>query len=94
MGLFSRRDRPPRPPPIRWVRVAVALHQPEAEFLCAVLADADIPSLVGRTTFDVPDMLAGGPRAVMVPAEHEAEARELLRYQDPEGGDETPGDAG
>ncbi|MEQ8834814.1 MAG: hypothetical protein RIB67_10290 [Miltoncostaeaceae bacterium] len=83
MGLFSRRGRPAAPPPIRWVRVAVALHQPEAEFLCAVLDDAGIPTLVGRTTFDVPDMLAGGPRAVMVPAEHESEARDLLHYDGP-----------
>lgn len=87
MGLFSRRTREPVPPAVRWVRVAVALHQPEAEFLCGVLADAGIPTYVGRTTFDVPDMMAGGPRAVMVPAEHESEARELLSYDAPAGDD-------
>ena len=75
MGLFSR---PPSPPPVRWVRVATALHQPEAEMLEGMLRDADIPVMIRRATIDVPEMLAGGPRAVMVPEEHAADARQLL----------------
>lgn len=80
MGIFDRlRGRGPRepgpPPP---VRVAVAMHQPEAEMLVALLADAGIPAMFRRTTFDVPDMLAAGPREILVPADRELEARAVL----------------
>ena len=34
--------------------------------------------LVRRATIDVPDMLAGGPRELLVPADRELEARALL----------------
>jgi hypothetical protein len=77
MGLFGR-STPSRPEPTRWVRVATALHQPEAEMLEGILRDLGIPVMVRRATIDVPEMLAGGPRAVMVPAEHEADARAAL----------------
>jgi hypothetical protein len=60
------------------VRVALAMHQPEAEMLAQRLAQLDIPVLVRRTTMDVPDMLAGGPRELLVPAERALEARALL----------------
>lgn len=73
-----RRRRETRPPAPRWVRVAYASHQPEAELLASRLAELDIPVLVRRTTMDVPDMLAGGPRELLVPAERELEARALL----------------
>lgn len=63
--------------------MATALHQPEAEMLAAMLAELEIPAMVRRTTFDVPDMLAGGPREVLVPADRAREARDLL---DPGGG--------
>lgn len=66
------------PPPPRLVRVAIALHQPEAEMLAQMLGDAGIPVLVRRATFDVPDMLAAGPRALMVPEDRLAEARAVL----------------
>lgn len=76
--LFRRRrqdDAPPRP---RLVRVAVALHQPEAEMLAQLLDEIGIPVLIRRTTFDVPDMLAAGPRELLVPEDRVLEARALL----------------
>ena len=74
---LRRRARDPAPEP-RWTRAAVALHQPEAEMLAGLLADHGIPAMIRRTTYDVPDMLAGGPRELLVPADRELEARELL----------------
>ena len=51
------------------VRVAGARHQAEAEFIQGLLLEEGVPSLLRRTRgFDVPDMLAAGPRDVMVPA--------------------------
>ena len=67
-----------RPEPVRWVQVAFARHQPEAEMLAGLLAELEIPCVVRRTTIDVPDMLAGGPRELLVPADRELEARALL----------------
>ena len=78
MSIFRRRPREPRPPAPQWVRVATAAHQPEAEMLASRLAELEIPVLVRRTTMDVPDMLAGGPRELLVPADRELEARALL----------------
>ena len=78
MSIFRRRRREPRPPAPTWVRVAIASHQPEAEMLASRLAELEIPVLVRRTTMDVPDMLAGGPRELLVPADRELEARALL----------------
>ncbi|HET6690557.1 MAG TPA: DUF2007 domain-containing protein [Miltoncostaeaceae bacterium] len=89
MSVFRRRRaREPRPAAPQWVRVAIAMHQPEAEMLASLLGELDIPVLVRRTTMDVPDMLAGGPRELLVPADRALEARALL---DPmEGADEAP----
>lgn len=78
MGLFSRTPRVPDALPLRWVRVATALHQPEAEMLEGMLRAEDIPVMIRRATIDVPEMLAGGPRAVMVPEEYESRARQAL----------------
>jgi hypothetical protein len=78
MGLFRRRRRETGPEPPPWVRVAFARHQPEAELLASRLAELDIPVLVRRATIDVPEMLAGGPRELLVPADRELEARALL----------------
>lgn len=64
--------------PPAWVRVAVALHQPEAEMLAGMLHDLEIPVLIRRATMDVPEMLAGGPRELLVPPEHAADARAAL----------------
>jgi len=61
------------------VRVAGAMNQAEAEFVQGMLLEEGIPSTLRRTRgFDVPDMLAAGPRDVMVPASGFAAAREVL----------------
>ncbi len=78
MSIFRRRPRAPRPPAVEWVRVAHASPQPEPEMLASWLHGLDIPVVVRRTTMDVPDMLAGGPRELLVPADRALEARALL----------------
>jgi hypothetical protein len=61
------------------VRVAGGRNQAEAEFIAGLLLEEGIPSLLRRSRgFDVPDMLAAGPRDVMVPASGAATAREVL----------------
>jgi hypothetical protein len=61
------------------VRVAGARHQAEAELIQGILLEEGIPSMLRRTRgFDVPDMLAAGPRDVMVPASGARAAREVL----------------
>lgn len=63
----------------RLVRVKVARQQPEAEFIQALLLEEGIPSTLRRTQgFDVPEMLAAGPRDILVPASGVAAAREVL----------------
>jgi hypothetical protein len=78
MGMFWRRDPSPAAEPIRWTTVAVALHQPEAEMLQGMLEAEGIPVMIRRTTIDVPEMLAGGPRGVMVLEKDAHEARQVL----------------
>jgi len=76
--LFRRRRRRTERQP-EWVSVAIANHLPEAEMLQGMLAGAGIPSYLSRVrAFDVPDMLAGGPREVMVPGGRALEAHALL----------------
>jgi hypothetical protein len=61
------------------VRVAGARHQAEAEFIQGLLLEEGVPSMLRRTRgFDVPDMLAAGPRDVMVPQTGVDAAREVL----------------
>ena len=61
------------------VRVAGARHQAEAEFIQGMLLEEGVPSTLQRTRgFDVPDMLAAGPRDIMVPESGHAAAREVL----------------
>ena len=61
------------------VRVAGARHQAEAEFIQGLLLEEGVPSMLRRTRgFDVPDMLAAGPRDVMVPQTGAEAAREVL----------------
>ena len=65
------------------VRVAGARHQAEAELIQGLLLEEGIPSLVRRSAgFDVPDMLAAGPRDVMVPESGASAAREVLLEAD------------
>lgn len=61
------------------VCVAGARHQAEAELIQGILLEEGVPSMLRRTRgFDVPDMLAAGPRDVMVPASGATAAREAL----------------
>ncbi len=79
MGLWQRLFGPSDNEP-DFVRVAVARNQPESELLLMLLKDADIPACFGRTRgFDVPDMLAAGPRDILVPAHLELDARAVLQ---------------
>ncbi len=65
------------------VRVAVARNQAEAEFLQGMLLEEGVPSTVRRARgFDVPDMLAAGPRELLVAASGWATAREVLLEAD------------
>jgi hypothetical protein len=70
------------------VRVAGARHQSEAEMIQGILLEEGVPSLLQRTRgFDVPDMMAAGPRDIMVPASGAATAREILLEADIVSGD-------
>jgi hypothetical protein len=69
------------------VQVAGARHLPEAELIQGLLLEEGVPSMLRRTRgFDVPEMLAAGPRDVLVPASGAVVAREVLLkeglYQD------------
>ena len=73
------------------MRVVGASNQTEAEFIQGMLLEEGVPSTLRRTRgFDVPDMLAAGPRDVMVPASGHAAAREVL-LQAELVGEEQPG---
>ena len=61
------------------VTVATGRNQAEADFVANLLLEEGVPSLVRRSRgFDVPDMLAAGPRDVLVPRSGETTAREVL----------------
>ncbi|HVP01148.1 MAG TPA: hypothetical protein VMT10_01155 [Solirubrobacteraceae bacterium] len=61
------------------VVVARGRNQAEADFISNLLLEEGVPSLVRRSRgFDVPDMLAAGPRDVLVPRSGELTAREVL----------------
>src|SRR3954454_15918680 len=61
------------------VKVAFARNQVEAEMLQGLLAEAGIPSVLKRSFgFDNPDLLASGPRDVMVNEGSAKRAREVL----------------
>jgi predicted ABC-type sugar transport system permease subunit len=63
----------------RLTKVAWVHNQAEGEFIQSLLLEEGVPSLLRRTAgFDVPDMLAAGPRDVMVPASGVDVARETL----------------
>jgi hypothetical protein len=60
-------------------RVTTARQQPEAEFIQMLLLDEGVPSTLRRSAgFDVPDMLAAGPRDVLVPESGLEVARQVL----------------
>jgi hypothetical protein len=61
------------------VRVAGGRNLAEAEFIQNMLLEEGVPSTLRRTRgFDVPEMLAAGPRDVMVPVSGAEVAREVL----------------
>jgi hypothetical protein len=65
------------------VRVAIGRQLPEAELIQNLLLEEGVPSTLRRTRgFDVPEMLAAGPRDVLVPASGVATAREVLLQAD------------
>jgi hypothetical protein len=77
------------------VRVHVARHQPEMELVLSLLRAAGVPCTTRRTAgFDVPDMLAGGPRDILVPEHWEADARAAIHPLLSDEGDGAPHDAG
>jgi hypothetical protein len=60
-------------------RVTVVRNLAEGELIQGILLEEGIPSILRRTGgFDVPDMIAAGPRDVMVPASGVEAARSLL----------------
>jgi hypothetical protein len=64
-------------------QVAIGRQQPEAEFIQMLLLEEGVPSTLRRTAgFDVPDMLAAGPRDVLVPESGLEVAREVLLQAD------------
>jgi hypothetical protein len=61
------------------VKVAWAQNQAEAEFIQGMLLEEGVPSVLRRSAgFDVPDMLAAGPRDILVAESGAATAREVL----------------
>ncbi|MCW3038282.1 MAG: zinc ribbon protein [Solirubrobacterales bacterium] len=77
------------------VVVAWARHQSEAELIQGLLLEEGVPSMMRRTLgFDVPDMLAAGPREILVRAGGAAVAREVLAAveQTQENGAQPPRD--
>jgi hypothetical protein len=72
-------------------RVAIGRQQPEAEFIQMLLLEEGVPSTLRRTAgFDVPDMLAAGPRDVLVPESGLQVAREVLQEADLQPADLPP----
>ena len=65
------------------VKVAGSRHQAEAELIQGMLLEEGVPSMLRRSRgFDVPDMLAAGPRDVLVPHSGADAAREVLLQAD------------
>jgi hypothetical protein len=65
------------------VKVAGSRHQAEAELIQGMLLEEGVPSMLRRSRgFDVPDMLAAGPRDVLVPRSGADAAREVLLQAD------------
>lgn len=61
------------------VRAAWARNQSEAEFIQGLLLEEGVPSVLRRSAgFDVPDMLAAGPRDILVARSGMVTAREVL----------------
>ena len=64
------------------VRIAGGRNQAEAELIQNILLEEGVPSILRRTAgFDVPDMLAAGPRDVMVAESAALVARDALHAE-------------
>jgi hypothetical protein len=64
-------------------KVAAGRNQSEAELIQGLLLEEGVPSMLKRSAgFDVPDMLAAGPRDVLVPRSGASVAREVLLQAD------------
>ena len=69
------------------VAVAVGRNLPEAELIQNLLLEEGVPSILRRSRgFDVPEMLAAGPRDVLVPQSGVEAARDVLLQADLAGG--------
>jgi hypothetical protein len=69
------------------VKVASGRNQSEAELIQGLLLEEGVPSMLKRSAgFDVPDMLAAGPRDVLVPRSGAEVAREVLMQAELLGG--------
>jgi hypothetical protein len=65
------------------VKVAGAQNQPQAELLQGLLLEVGVPSVLRRARgFDVPELLAAGPRDVLVPESGVQVARDALLQAD------------
>jgi hypothetical protein len=65
------------------VKVAGAQNQPQAELLQGLLLEVGVPSVLRRARgFDVPELLAAGPRDVLVPESGVQVARDVLLQAD------------
>jgi hypothetical protein len=74
------------------VKVAGGRNQAEAELIQGMLLEEGVPSMLKRSAgFDVPDMLAAGPRDVLVPRSGQATARDVLLQADLQGSDGSAG---
>ncbi len=63
----------------RWVKVAAAPNETDAQMMEGMLKDAGIPALIQRAPFfDIPHFLSAGPRDVLVPASALEEAKRIL----------------
>jgi hypothetical protein len=68
----------------RLVKVARADNQPQAEFIAGLLLEEGIPCMLRRSAgFEVAEMLAAGPRDVLVPESAVEVAREALTWEKP-----------
>ncbi|MCW2993668.1 MAG: zinc ribbon protein [Conexibacter sp.] len=64
-------------------KVAAGRNQAEAELIQGLLLEEGVPSMLKRSAgFDVPDMLAAGPRDVLVPRSGVEVARDVLMQAD------------
>lgn len=71
------------------VKVAWASQQAEAELIQGLLREHGIPSMAKRDTWDVPEMLAAGPRQILVAEEYAERARQVIEGAE---GETLPGD--